>query len=193
MAILLCHEYWLTACWFVCLQLQQRLLLVCEVQRQLKQQTTEYAALTFPSESMRFGHHSSFENSKSVVSWISGRLVFLAWSMRNTSESLEAASAVTKQAAELAGQLLGTSTWKWLLQAAVIGSHSSTVSTRRPKNRSGSWVLSSLDSGDRHSGYTWGFCPYCVHPDQIRKICWVINQHISEVLRFAQIDPISFT
>jgi len=35
---------------------------VGEVQRQLKQQTTEYAALTFPSESMGFGHHSSSEN-----------------------------------------------------------------------------------------------------------------------------------
>lgn len=34
----------------------------------------------------------------------------------------------------------------------------------RELNRSGSRVLSSLNSGDRHSSYTRGFCPYCVHP-----------------------------
>lgn len=41
---------------------------VCEVQRQLKQQTTEYVALTFPLEPMGFGHHSSSENPQYLLS-----------------------------------------------------------------------------------------------------------------------------
>lgn len=31
-------------------------------------------------------------------------------------------------------------------------------------SRSGSWVVTSLTSGGRHSSHAWGFCPYCVHP-----------------------------
>lgn len=58
-------------------------------------------------------------------------------------------------------------------------------------NRSGGWVLGSLSSGDRHSSYTWSFCPYCVHPVRQGKSAELLTsvfQNSSDLLELILLD-----